>query len=124
MGFRKLSPGIKAKWLKALRSDDFTQGKNQLCKPELQSFCCLGVLACVKGRLADNEGLGIDFSPDFREDGKFDNNLRLSPKEKLNPGSGFVPPSWVDVKAQKKLAKMNDDGKSFKQIASYIARYL
>lgn len=47
----KLKPEIKARWLTALRSDKYTQGKYNLRRQD--KFCCLGVL----GDLAVQDGL-------------------------------------------------------------------
>jgi hypothetical protein len=41
----KMNPEIKEKWLKALRSGEYAQGKCQLRR--WNSFCCLGVLCDV-----------------------------------------------------------------------------
>lgn len=38
-----MDPAVKAKWLEALRSDEFVQGKNYLCADG--NYCCLGVLS-------------------------------------------------------------------------------
>lgn len=43
----KMNPEIKEKWLTALRSGDYAQGKGWLCKVEedgSKAYCCLGVL--------------------------------------------------------------------------------
>lgn len=43
----KMNPEIKEKWLTALRSGDYAQGKGFLCKVEedgSKAYCCLGVL--------------------------------------------------------------------------------
>lgn len=46
-----MNPEVKEKWLSALRSGEFTQGKNLLHKfnPEMQeeTYCCLGVLCAI-----------------------------------------------------------------------------
>jgi hypothetical protein len=39
-----MKPEIKAKWVEALRSGDFKQGKGYLNNRDDNSFCCLGVL--------------------------------------------------------------------------------
>lgn len=38
-----MKPEIKAKWVEALRSGKYTQGREQLCTPD-GKMCCLGVL--------------------------------------------------------------------------------
>lgn len=43
----KMNPEIKEKWLTALRSGDYVQGKGCLCRVEedgSKTYCCLGVL--------------------------------------------------------------------------------
>lgn len=43
-----LKPGIKTKWINALRSGKYTQGKERLCRTNpltgKDEMCCLGVL--------------------------------------------------------------------------------
>ena len=43
--------GIKNRWLKALRSDEYVQGAGKLMRPagDYDEFCCLGVLCDVLG---------------------------------------------------------------------------
>jgi hypothetical protein len=42
-----MQPELKAKWVKALRSGEYKQGRKYLSNYE--EYCCLGVLACVDG---------------------------------------------------------------------------
>ena len=51
-----MNKSLKKKWTKALRSDEYVQGTNQLVTPcgDYDEFCCLGVLADVMG--AEFEG--------------------------------------------------------------------
>lgn len=46
---KKLDPVLKAKWLAALRSGNYTQGQNALIriKESTREYCCLGVLCDV-----------------------------------------------------------------------------
>lgn len=92
---------LKAKWIEALRSGKYTQGRDQLRYGV--RFCCLGVVcdlvmpnAWSLNRLIDN-GCRYDFMP---------------------PPSIGVPDDLQD-----ELASMNDiDRKSFAEIADYIER--
>lgn len=43
----KLPKKIKTKWLKALRSGKYKQGRYAVYNPKEKSFCCLGVLQHV-----------------------------------------------------------------------------
>jgi len=58
---------LKAKWVKALRSGEFNQRRGALYRKERPGFeagyCCLGVLAKVKGRSIDDL-LNADFLED------------------------------------------------------------
>jgi hypothetical protein len=45
-----VNPKLKAKWVKALRSDKFKQGREDLYNPHDQTHCCLGVLCRVAGK--------------------------------------------------------------------------
>lgn len=42
----KLPVNVKTKWLKALRSGEYTQTHSTLHNPTTGGFCCLGVLEC------------------------------------------------------------------------------
>lgn len=50
-----MTPELKTRWLAALRSGEYTQGRSTLRKfvpagsPHTFAHCCLGVLACVAG---------------------------------------------------------------------------
>ena len=46
----KLDKKLKAKWIKALLSGDYKQGKGIL-KNKKGEYCCLGVLADICGKL-------------------------------------------------------------------------
>jgi hypothetical protein len=40
---------LKAKWIKALRSGEYKQGKTFLYKANEEAYCCLGVLCAING---------------------------------------------------------------------------
>lgn len=50
----KMNPEIKAKWVSALRSGEYKQGRGRLRSPQ-DGFCCLGVLCdlAVKENVAE-----------------------------------------------------------------------
>jgi hypothetical protein len=48
---------LKSKWVAALRSGDYTQGKGQLHNTENNSFCCLGVLQMVADGKCEKHGI-------------------------------------------------------------------
>jgi hypothetical protein len=111
----KMSAAFKAKVLKALRSGKFIQGKSELYNERDNSYCCLGLMGKLCGvPELDMEGKG------FPED-----IFNKQSKKKLNPflSQGSENDDIGDTIITK-LANMNDSGKSFKQIAAYIERYL
>lgn len=92
---------LKARWLKALRSGKYQQGRRMLLAGD-GAMCCLGVLATICGASrSDILERRLSHLPA---------DLRLS---------GL--PSDAD---QKQLASMNDIGASFMAIADYIAEHI
>lgn len=84
---------LKAKWVEALRSGEYQQGKKRL--KHMGRYCCLGVLAHVAGE------------PIRRSD------RCLS--------TTFERRIGLDSRVADDLAVMNDvNGKSFPEIAAYI----
>jgi hypothetical protein len=89
---------LKSEWIDALRSGKYQQAKSFLKTDN--GYCCLGVLCDIQG---------ADFSAIEEEFGSL--SLSYNPKEYL----GHFP----EVNASE-LAQMNDNGKSFAEIAAYI----
>jgi hypothetical protein len=53
-----MNPGIKYGWINALRSGDYTQGKNYLCSGNGSGgkmWCCLGVLTDLYQKETNNK---------------------------------------------------------------------
>lgn len=102
----KLNPEFKTKWLAALRSGDFEQGRDFLAG--YGKFCCLGVGCVVLGIGPEGEN----------------GNLRT------DQPAGFATLAWDGettndfeyeaLSAQCDLARMNDAGKTFLEIADII----
>jgi hypothetical protein len=92
---------LKAKWVEALRSGEYKQGKTFLYNTTDETYCCLGVLCAIHGdplnKLAHNCTTNITW---------FDTGL--------------------DDKQRSLLGDtMNDnEGKSFAEIADYIEKNL
>lgn len=99
----KLKPGDMEKWVEALRSGDYEQGKNALEDPDGR-MCCLGVLCAIKG---------VDVQKSFDDDGAWA-NVRIY--SGLNEELGS---KWCDY-----LITMNDNGETFEEIANYIEESL
>lgn len=98
---------LKAKWVKALRSGEYKQGRHYLRSNE--HFCCLGVLCNL-----------VDPSKWTHTDLEF---ARYRGQEYAH--SSF-PPAEVARQVnlthddQDHVASMNDEGKTFAEIADYI----
>lgn len=93
------------KWVNALRSGKYKQGKAVLKfthSTGSKSFCCLGVLEdlCIR------------------------KGLRPSRSRTFLHGTGWTGKLGLNRKVQGELTEMNDiDGKSFKQIATFIEKH-
>lgn len=111
----KLPKEFKKRWVEALRSGKYNQGRGCLYSSWDDSFCCLGVACHISGagkKSIDScgtirKGVGI------KNISKIPNMLKLSAKL-----------SQIDNPVVDRLINLNDKGKSFKWIASYIERYL
>jgi len=92
-----MDANLKAKWIEALRSGKYKQTTHYL--KDDQGFCCLGVLCDIQG--ADFDAIRTEFGT---------LSLSSSPQKYLG-GLGMMAP---------RLTTLNDDGKSFAEIADYI----
>jgi hypothetical protein len=126
-----VNPEIKAKWVAALRSGEYQQARGALKRAitvdeegnQVVGHCCLGVLCEV----AITEGLDIEtrkgsFVPTYR----FDGESALLPHT-IAEWAGLGPiasPSIHTDDGVEFLADLNDDGKSFAEIADLIEEYL
>lgn len=93
----KFSAEIKAKWLEALRSGTYPQGKDYLYKSDPERYCCLGVL-CKTQDIEIGSTVGFVAVRNAYQDLKM-------------VFGGKIFDSLVD---------MNDDGKTFAEIADWI----
>lgn len=110
-----MNPELKAKWIAALRSGEYKQGKSALVDSE-NNYCCLGVLCAVAELTKNgcsftyNETRFTSYAPEWL----FDERI---PRE---PGNGVEP-----GRAQGFLILMNDTKDySFWQIADWIEENL
>lgn len=91
-------------WVNALRSGDFKQCCGVLCCTYSQSYCCLGVAAELFDlKTDDNQTL---------DGSEYENVLGL------NGPCGEIDSN--DDSVAENLASMNDDGKTFVEIADFI----
>ena len=93
---------LKQKWVAALRSGEYAQGNGAL-KDESGRYCCLGVLTvCIDETAKDSRYLS--------------GSLYLTVESTRKSG--------LPTTDQRALAYMNDSGKSFPDIATYIEENL
>lgn len=115
----KMNPEIKQKWVDALRSGQYKQGRFNL-RLTKNSFCCLGVL-CELHRKEHKKRWGVNKNKEYTY---YANNGTL-PEEVL-AWVGLEP--YDDVvhirKINKPLTRLNDEGSTFEEIADVIEKYL
>jgi hypothetical protein len=111
---------LKQEWIEALRSGEYEQDTGELCGGSGDTgytHCCLGVLAEIAGvardRLMANDHLGKVGRDDLL--GPWDSGEEGEPMFSHGDES-----SWTTY--QRRLAAMNDNGYTFRQIADYIER--
>jgi len=99
---KTLTKKLKQKWIKALRSGKYKQGKERLYNEEEDSYCCLGVLELIAGI-------------DTKSDAFLQTTGELITHKAISCVKG------LDMKMQIKLADMNDsEDNDFNDIAKYI----
>ena len=105
-----MTPKMKAKWIKALRSGKYKQGKHYLSqiKDGQEYNCCLGVYARISRCTVYN----YDIKTKKRQISSIEGNACRAPL-----GYKILPSS-----TQARLADMNDKWESFERIADWIER--
>ncbi len=104
----KLPPELKAKWLEALRSGKYKQGRDTLC--DGTGYCCLGVLSDIQGRLTK------DKDNDYYYDGN--NCVELGHDNPVNFVNYYAAIQQLGTNYS--LASLNDRGATFEEIANII----
>lgn len=98
-----MNPELKAKWLEALRSGRYQQGKT--CLRAGDAFCCLGVLC------------------DVSEQGKWTDGDSTRYFTVTDQGAYclFPPTGWLGREMSNAIVNMNDEqGKTFNEIADWL----
>lgn len=113
---QKLDPEFKAKWLAELRSGKHKQGRNTMYDTATDGLCCLAVAGLVCG-LSKDEMAGVDIITQRLRNDVPEKKLALSKK-----AADLHYPEMLAAmdSVGKDLAEMNDDGKSFSEIADWI----
>lgn len=115
---RKMDPAWKMRWVAALRSGEYKQGREAL-RSDDDSFCCLGVLTdlCVKeGLVGQWKRLGPD------SDYEVDKTAGVAPPS-VERVTGLPSPD-PEVSERETLSCLNDSGSSFEEIADLIEEVL
>lgn len=118
---KRMNPEVKAKWLEALRSGNYQKTKAVLKRANIDGsigYCCLGVLCEIsgKGQFSYDTSLGC-----FSFTGSF-GAVQSMPPSSVCEWAGLQEDFSLDV--PNLLARMNDDGKSFVEIADWIEQNL
>ncbi len=119
-----MTPITTKQWVRALRSGKYSQIQDALC--DGSGFCCLGVLA---------EEAGVQWET---TEGRYRNYLfpKASDPSRVSEETGLIPlaaaPLLTDLYLQAKmpeagtiqnhLVQLNDNGRSFDEIADEIER--
>jgi hypothetical protein len=122
---------IREQWLKDLRSGNFQQTNGTLAKTQdgrKYEYCCLGVLGMRCGLLEKQDDGELGSGTIYKKAKKGMNGYLAKPKlfdsfSASNTALKFRGRPILSVKAQKKLAEMNDtDGSNFRKIADWIEK--
>lgn len=110
-----MTPELKARWVEALRSGEYKQGKGALKGQDhcgTMRYCCLGVLAEVAGMrgIRDHE---------WGDDTKFVATYRFGGSSAMLSSDHLASMRLAEPTAVR-LAQMNDGGDSFDKIADKI----
>ena len=129
-----MNPEIKTKWLEALRSGDYRQGRNVLKQQhgpkDTPQFCCLGVLC----DLAIEDGLTVEVDEVFfneKSNTYYNDCYELLPEAvadwaglpSVNPEVNIYDHE-VDAADLTTIADLNDEGSTFAEIADVIEKEL
>ena len=113
-----MNPQIKQKWVDALRSGDYQQTKGRLRKED--KFCCLGVLCDLY--IKENN---VEWEPSthYKNAYVFQDMATILPRSVVEwAGVGEGNPLVND--GDSSLAKLNDRGSTFNEIADLIEEHL
>ncbi len=119
----KMKPEIKEKWLAALRSGEYQQCAGALRRSDHHgnlTHCCLGVLC----DLAAKDGIGKWEAEHFISGGYRDIGLLTGEVVEWAGTQDYNPDVVVDDAKGSNLAMLNDNGRTFAEIADVIEAQL
>ena len=109
-----MTPEFKSKWVAALRSGKYQQGRDVLRKGD--KFCCLGVACDLIDPDAWERDNGYSPSPPLHGTGD------EMAWQGLNTETWDLP--FIGISDAKALSAMNDRQSSFEEIADYIEAHV
>jgi hypothetical protein len=131
--YQPMDPVVKSRWLDALRSGDFEQGREflervdetkkffGLVTKKSSKYCCLGVLASIESvpKSVNDSSDVITMRYDF---GDFSEDL----EDGFGSSESMIPEGYLGISynAAITLADMNDSGANFIEIANWIEENL
>lgn len=113
----KMPKAMKEKWLAALRSGKYKQGKGALYDPVTDGYCCLGVLEHVCDGKVEMYTSAVNLH----------NKAMAMPTKEWYEANGItgLEDKQYDsygTTTEWRLAHMNDSDKSFAEIADFIEK--
>lgn len=116
----RLDPEVKAKWVEALRSCDYRQGRRVL-RNEDNEYCCLGVLSDIVDPTAWQQDRNNSTSAWCHVMGGTE--ARTMPSGHVLVAAG-ASRDILQTTAIRQLAAINDNGAGFALIADLVEEYL
>lgn len=117
-----MKQSIKEKWIAALRSGEYQQGKYRLKRNN--KFCCLGVLTDLHRKTKkkkDYKWIKLYNGDENYFDSVGALNTEVQKWSSIDSAGGLF--KYPTNGKTNTLATLNDTGKSFKQIADIIEKY-
>jgi hypothetical protein len=112
-----MNPEIKAKWVAALRSGMYRQGRMQLRNRD-DEFCCLGVLCDIYAGSVS----GAEWEQRRAGGYRIEDNDSLLPVEVVDWAG--LPGTWGPRNGDVDVVGLNDDKRAdFGEIADFIEQY-
>jgi hypothetical protein len=112
-----MKPEVKAKWIAALRSGEYKQGRGVLRDGD--TFCCLGVLCDLHAKATGGQWK-ITFHSSGQSRQEYFGHMTLLP-ETVQTWSGVN--DSLGGYADTSLAGQNDKGAAFRKIAALIKEH-
>jgi hypothetical protein len=105
------------KLIRALESGEYRKTKEKLCNKQGTAFCCLGVYADIQGAEWDKDSYGNLFPVGNYRQPEDVNSINIGSLEKKWAGG-------LSDNTQGKLARINDDNKTFAPVIKYLKDFI